>query len=272
MFGPKVTLGKFETKVGFCLPNAPAVSGPTVDVKKFENEITIPNTEIAGYKSVDSMNFDGVNELAVSAIKNDYAYTDQMTVSCWAKMNSLQSSERAFVRKNNEFQLGKISDTRCRFLLRTAGGGWTVANDFDFTFVVGEWFHALLTYDSNNLFMYMNGQLLNNPSNVSGNITKQNSGVAIGARGDQALQFNGNVDEVRLWDRYLTPDEVDAEYNNGCPADPTYPVDLLSHWPIESSIGDDGTGTTGVLQDVIGGVDAIPVNTEASDLEAEAPC
>jgi len=43
MFGPKVQLGKFETKVGFCLPNAPVVSGPTVVVENFDNEILLPN-------------------------------------------------------------------------------------------------------------------------------------------------------------------------------------------------------------------------------------
>jgi len=46
MFGPKVQLGKFETKVGFCLPNAVAVQGPTINVKKFENNIILPNTDL----------------------------------------------------------------------------------------------------------------------------------------------------------------------------------------------------------------------------------
>ncbi|RLA80850.1 MAG: hypothetical protein DRG33_01665, partial [Deltaproteobacteria bacterium] len=73
-----------------------------------------------------------------------------------------------------------------------------------------EWHHALVTYDGNNFTSYFDGNYIEvkaatpNPSIL---------GVRLGTAWGSF--FNGSIDEVRIHNRALSPEEINASYNAG---------------------------------------------------------
>jgi hypothetical protein len=71
------------------------------------------------------------------------------------------------------------------------------------------WYHIASVYDGANLSIYLNGNLENSAS--SGAITARSTSVIIGAEkqsDNPAVFFNGQIDEVRVWNVARTVEEI----------------------------------------------------------------
>jgi hypothetical protein len=81
----------------------------------------------------------------------------------------------------------------------------------------GQWHYAVGTYDGTNLRLYIDGAQV--ATKTTGGAVPDNTGtqpVRIGANSRTLNQyFTGNADEVRVWNRALTAQEVSDQYNNG---------------------------------------------------------
>ncbi|MCK5333371.1 MAG: DUF2341 domain-containing protein, partial [Candidatus Aenigmarchaeota archaeon] len=69
-----------------------------------------------------------------------------------------------------------------------------------------DWHHFILTYDGSNQKLYVDG-LLGNTTSLSGAINTSSDGLTIGEC------FDGTIDEVRIHNRALTAEEINASYN-----------------------------------------------------------
>jgi hypothetical protein len=124
------------------------------------------------------------------------------------------------------------------------GSNPTVATSFN----LNTWYHAVATNDAANkvLKFYLNGNLVGSQS-YSGTpgSNLQGGGFVIGSTWDNVGSYEtiGKVDEVGVWNRVLTADEVTALYasGNGNP----YPfssggspllTNLLAYWPLSEAI------------------------------------
>ena len=81
----------------------------------------------------------------------------------------------------------------------------------------GRWHYAVVTYDGSTVRLYIDGtQVASTPTSGA---TPDNTGtqpVRIGANSRSlSLYFTGNADEVRVWNRAISPTEVTDAYNNG---------------------------------------------------------
>jgi hypothetical protein len=81
------------------------------------------------------------------------------------------------------------------------------------------WVHAAGIYDINDvgkeLKIYINGELKGSTS-LAGGMGESSSGVHIGALPFANIgYFNGKIDEVRIHNRALSPEEIKASYNAG---------------------------------------------------------
>jgi hypothetical protein len=81
----------------------------------------------------------------------------------------------------------------------------------------GQWTQIITTYDanggSNNYKIYING-VLDNSKTVTGNIASTTGNTNIGSHGAYgANYFYGSIDEVRIYNRALSPKEVSDLYN-----------------------------------------------------------
>ena len=64
--------------------------------------------------------------------------------------------------------------------------------------------------------LYVNGTKDLNERTISGNLTSTTYKLILGSIRESS-PLNGTIDEVKIWDRALSQEEILAEYNNeGC--------------------------------------------------------
>lgn len=121
------------------------------------------------------------------------------------------------------------------------GRWYTTTNDI----ALNEWYHVVLTYDSSSVSndpnIYINGNNIpitevNTPSGTSSSDVGKN--LYIGERSTLDLEFDGLMDEVRIYKRVLSYEEVKMLYNNPGP----YETDFTAITD-SSDNGYDGTPT-----------------------------
>jgi hypothetical protein len=74
----------------------------------------------------------------------------------------------------------------------------------------GNWYHAVAVYNGSKMMIYVNGQLVASASH-SGPLQNTAHTVKIG-RSDGGWPFNGTIDEVRVYNRSLTEEEIKMLY------------------------------------------------------------
>ncbi|MCX8166875.1 MAG: LamG domain-containing protein [Candidatus Micrarchaeota archaeon] len=72
------------------------------------------------------------------------------------------------------------------------------------------WTHVAITFDGTYVCIYINGTLMYNLSSFSGQRPYPNKGLTIGGIDNY---FRGRIDEVRIFRRALSPEEIRASYN-----------------------------------------------------------
>ena len=77
---------------------------------------------------------------------------------------------------------------------------------------VGKWFYIAATYNGSSLSLYINGQLDSSVS-ATGNINSTSENLHIG-NATYLDTFNGTIDEIRIWNRSLTQEQIKASYNS----------------------------------------------------------
>jgi len=76
-----------------------------------------------------------------------------------------------------------------------------------------EWSHVVTTWDDNgNIDFYVNGDYINTVSGVGGGPRDELDSIRIGQE-NGGRRFNGKIQDVRIYDRALTQDEVQILYN-----------------------------------------------------------
>ena len=165
--------------------------------------------------------------------------TSSMTISAWIRAAAFPADDAAVVSKRggNElgFQLDTTVDTGRRtigFKLTNAAGG----NMFRYggtTLLANQWYHISGVYNAaaGTLDVYLNGVLDNGTLLGTVTSTQQNSplNVNLGRRpGAAGFSFNGILDEVRIYNRALSPAELQADMGTAVggtsPSDTTAPA------------------------------------------------
>jgi len=160
--------------------------------------------------------FDGEDDYVEVPDSDSLDITDEITIEVWVKPKVVDSTYHWVVSKdsgnnNLAYLLGLSSDNEFRFLTRNANAdvltGLSVSADV--------WYHIVGVDDGVNIKIYQNGVLANSAP-VSGEFVVNDIDVIVGARtATNPIQFfNGIIDEVRIWERALTPTEIEILYNN----------------------------------------------------------
>jgi hypothetical protein len=96
------------------------------------------------------------------------------------------------------------------------------------TFNDNQWHHAVGTFDGSNLRIYVDGNLQGSLVTTTQVYYPATGAAAIGRDGDNNTgYFSGLIDEVRIYNRALTADEVTDLYNNYGYTTPNYPGRVL---------------------------------------------
>ncbi|MCX6747089.1 MAG: LamG domain-containing protein, partial [Candidatus Pacearchaeota archaeon] len=161
------------------------------------------NTTISG-KRGKAIQFDGINDyIAISSIT-----TTTITISAW--INTSSASEQQILHHdgdNNQFRVE--SDGNIRFLTNSGIDIYIVTTGVDVS--DGNWHYVVVTNNGTNASIYVDGiqKIIG-----SGSPNQQGWNV-IGRYNPSEGYFNGSIDEVMIWNRALTPEEINASYNAG---------------------------------------------------------
>jgi hypothetical protein len=173
--------------------------------------------------------------------------TGSMTVSAWVKANSWQFSEATIVSKRTAegigFQLDSSSDTAVRtasFKL-TSSTGAELARYGSTPLVLDQWYYVTGVYDAaaQSLSVYLNGLPDNGilVGSVSGAQANAPVNVTIGQSAG-TFQFNGVIDEVRLYGRALSQAEIQTDMATAVGSGNTAPPAMVT-----LTVGTAGTGS-----------------------------
>jgi hypothetical protein len=149
-------------------------------------------------------------------------FGDSMSVSAWIYLvgdgasdwHSIVVKEHWDVapHEDDSFLLNlQYSTTRPQFGIYNAS--------YNVTYAVAEsgislnkWYHIVGTYNSSRIAIYIDGIINDTGSPLLGPIASSTIDVAIGGTSAPSNFFNGSIDEVRIWNRSLTAEEVYQQY------------------------------------------------------------
>lgn len=116
--------------------------------------------------------------------------------------------------------------------------------------VTGQWYHLVGTYDAKkgHMALYVDGKLMQ--SKPATYVANQSAEFVVGARDGKGQFFNGQIDDVSVWSRALTPDEVSdmhAAGLKGRSADSFLPPGIFRTWSATDSSGNRAEGVQRII-------------------------
>jgi hypothetical protein len=161
--------------------------------------------------------FNGSSSYIESGISTNILNSDY-TISFWGK-SSNGSGGQTFINTNNNavafVRIDYSAGGNLSFYHRASSG----ANDGD-SFIVsgmadGNWHHVVITKDNTSVKAYKDGSLVGTITSTSGTYSN-NTTLQIGRNNynaNGANNLDGNIDQVRIYDKALSSDEVEILYN-----------------------------------------------------------
>jgi glucose/arabinose dehydrogenase/PKD repeat protein len=185
-----------------------------------------------------AVGLDGSNDFVNLGNPARLQLTGSMTVSAWIYSAAFPADDAAIVSKRDGSDVGYQLDTTIDRGPRTIGfkltgsSGGAMFRYGATAMQANTWYHVTGVYNATNrtLDVYLNGQADNGPAVGTVTATQQSSAanVNIGRRPNGGFGFNGRVDDVRIYDRALSPSEVQTDMVNslagGGSSDPTPPT------------------------------------------------
>src|SRR3989338_3532519 len=199
-----------------------------------------------------ALNFDGGDDFA--NIPYSFGQPSRLTIAVWFKT----TSSGVIFNQHNVAPPGTpsgyiptlwvLTDKRLRAEIYTIGAVYTTASVAD-----GKWHFATVVADSNVMYLYVDGNFV---SSNSGGINQSwwtlssiGTGFPGGREGSQCTSwcyFSGLIDEVRVYNRALTPSEVEGLYKSGAARfAPPSNTGLVGYWSFDDGAGFSATDFSG---------------------------
>lgn len=164
-----------------------------------------------------ALTFDGSDDY-IKVTDNFVADPTALTMLAWFKKESGGSNYECVIHKSSDATIGNsdywLGVDLNDYLTATIGAntsvGWA-AGQTTTTATYGQWYHLAATWDGSVVIVYIDGAY-NKQYNLS-TYTNLNTDTRFGASSDGLnYQFKGEIDEVRIYDRALSADEIALDY------------------------------------------------------------
>ncbi len=178
---------------------------------------TCPTMGVSGVLN-KAASFNGTTDAVVITDRAELNVTSQITLMSWVRwsINPTTGSQwTSIINKgvDSQYRLQhNSSNTAFEMAIRTSSGArWAHSTTVP---QVGVWYHVVGTYDGSEIRLYVNGQLEGTASHV-GNINTTTGNLFVGSRSSSDRHFNGLLDEVAIWNRALSAQEIESIYKRG---------------------------------------------------------
>jgi hypothetical protein len=180
-----------------------------------------------------------------------------ITLSAWVKPKELQRGNIFYKSAGNGFELWLDIDGYIEFRLNRSNNGTTykMKSNYNYNNSLGKWIHVAATFDGNTSKIFINGKE---------NVVKKYSPFSIGTTSGNLFigsmgttqRWNGELDELRLYDRALTSNEILLLSGEELPSQspPSTALDkLMGHWRMDEGSGNilvdnSGNGNDATIQ------------------------
>ncbi len=170
--------------------------------------LTSGPTWVSG-KNGKALFFDGVDDYVSIPNASAVAPPNAITISAWVKATTTTATQ-SIIDDDNGGSIGYFLRITSSGKLNGRITATTITGNT--TLQPNTWYHVALIYDGANVYVYLNGISDATPVARTGTITYSGASKAIGKRPAGGAQFNGTIDEFRMYDRGLSASEVYALY------------------------------------------------------------
>ncbi|MHC4505003.1 MAG: LamG domain-containing protein, partial [Planctomycetota bacterium] len=187
-----------------------------------------------------ALEFDGTDDYVAIANEANFDITGNITVAAWIKVASFTKKWQVIITKGGRcWRLQRDGGRRnlewaCTGLSHNGPGnvhGRVAVND-------GRWHHVAGVYDGTETYLYVDGKV-DASARTSGSILTNDYKVYIGddAQGG-GRYFHGLIDDVRVYDRALSSDEIGMLVKGPRPAPGAAPTEgLIGYWKFDEPAG-----------------------------------
>jgi hypothetical protein len=164
-----------------------------------------------GGKIGGAYNFNGVSAFIEA---NDYPFSSTQTISAWFKTSTSGNMPIVSKWNSNEYQIDILNNGGYKIYVDyNAGNCWSYStinvND-------GIWHHIVVVIGNYAPIIYLDGvDRTGTTATVNCVLTDSATKPRIGARTDTWGYFNGQIDEVMIFNRAFSADDVKALYQSG---------------------------------------------------------
>ena len=148
-----------------------------------------------------------------------FAQTDTFTYSIWVKKESHTSANAADIALMSGTNTAGVfisiiqfsnTSSSMNFGVNKQQTSWAWTNA---TYTLSQWDHYLAIYEGGAMSLYQNGNLVGSNTFITTGSTSQNLPFTIG-KGLGTVTFKGGLDDIAVWGRALSTQEISDVYNN----------------------------------------------------------
>ena len=176
------------------------------------------------------LDFDGVNDYIDCGNDGSLNITDgDFALECWVKTSTVGTDQVIMARRaTGNYWLFRINLVNKLIIYLDDGSlSWLSSNTPNLV-NDGNWHHVILSRTGSTITFYIDG--VSDGGGTSSKDCTNNNILQIGGYGGApTYPFNGSIDEVRIHNRALSPQEINASFNNGA-------------WRLENNFTDQADG------------------------------